>query len=83
LLFEDVYAAFVERDPQTATAFRSHRPGKWLADLFELARQRLQDAGVDAVHGGKLCTYSEPERFFSHRRDKRSGRMAALIWRSD
>ena len=80
---KDVYSAFVEHDPQAATAFRSHRPGKWLADLFMLARQRLQNSGVNAIYGGALCTYNEPARFFSHRRDKVSGRMAALIWRSD
>jgi len=47
-----------------------------------LARQRLNNAGVKAIYGGTLCTYSDPARFFSHRRDKVSGRMAALIWRS-
>jgi YfiH family protein len=78
----DVYSAFVEQDSQAAAAFRPHRPGKWLADLFMLARQRLNNAGVDAVFGGTLCTFSEPARFFSHRRDRISGRMAALIWRS-
>lgn len=79
---DDVYSAFVDRDTRAAAAFRSHTPGKWLADLFQLARQRLQDAGVDSVYGGTLCTYNDPARFFSHRRDKVSGRMAALIWRS-
>jgi YfiH family protein len=79
---EDVYSAFVKRDARAAVAFRSHKPGKWFADLFELARQRLNNAGVSAISGGTLCTYSDPVRFFSHRRDKVSGRMAALIWRS-
>ncbi len=78
----DVYSAFVDRDPQAAIAFRSLRPGKWFADLFMLSRQRLQSAGVNAIFGGVLCTYSEPARFFSHRRDRVSGRVAALIWRS-
>jgi len=36
--------------------------------------------GLSAIHGGEWCTFSDPERFFSHRRDGRSGRMAALIW---
>jgi purine-nucleoside/S-methyl-5'-thioadenosine phosphorylase / adenosine deaminase len=76
----DVRDAFIGADPAAEGAFRAHLPGKWLADLFNLARQRLARAGVDEVHGGGLCTYSDPTRFFSHRRDKVSGRMAALIW---
>ena len=80
---EDVYSAFVDHDARAAAAFRLHKPGKWFADLFMLARQRLNNSGVEAIFGGTLCTYSDPARFFSHRRDKVSGRMAALIWRSD
>jgi len=57
-----------------------HKPGKWLADLFALARQRLVAVGVNQIHGGRLCTFSDSRRFFSHRRDKVTGRMAALIW---
>lgn len=76
----DVRDAFIAMDPAAANAFRAQGSGKWLADLFLLARQRLARAGVTAVYGGGLCTYSDPARFFSHRRDKVSGRMAALIW---
>ena len=76
----DVRDAFIAIDPAAADAFRAHGPGKWLADLFLLARQRLARAGVSDVYGGGLCTYSDPTRFFSHRRDRVSGRMAALIW---
>ncbi len=54
-------------------------PGKWLADLYFLARQKLQRCGVQAISGGHWCTFSEPERFFSFRRDKVTGRMAAVI----
>jgi hypothetical protein len=79
----EVRDAFVAVDPAAAGAFRPHKPGKWLADLFELARQRLATAGVSSVFGGGQCTYSDPARFFSHRRDKVSGRMAALIWIED
>lgn len=78
----DVRDAFIEPDAGADAAFVAHRPGKWLADLFALTRRRLHAAGVDSVHGGGLCTVSDPERFFSHRRDKVSGRMAALIWLS-
>ena len=76
----DVRDAFIAINPAAADAFHAQRPGKWLADLFLLARQRLARAGVSDVYGGGLCTYSDPKRFFSHRRDKVSGRMAALIW---
>jgi YfiH family protein len=76
----EVRDAFIAIDPAAETAFRAHGPEKWLADLFLLARQRLARAGVNNVFGGGLCTYSDPTRFFSHRRDKVSGRMAALIW---
>jgi len=78
---DEVRAAFVERDPQAADAFQRYRQEKWLADLFTLARQRLHSVGVSAIYGGGVCTYSDPVRFFSHRRDKISGRMAALIWK--
>jgi YfiH family protein len=79
----DVRDAFVACDPAARLAFRPHKPGKWLADLFSLARQRLARSGVLNVYGGGLCTYSNPARFFSHRRDRTSGRMAALIWIED
>lgn len=80
---DEVREAFIAIDESAAAAFRPHTPGKWLADLFLLARQRLARAGVSNVYGGGLCTYSDPARFFSHRRDKISGRMAALIWIAD
>jgi YfiH family protein len=79
---EDVYDAFVTHDAGAMAAFRPHFSRKWFADLFELARMRLLRKGVSSIHGGNDCTVSDPMRFFSHRRDKVSGRMAALIWRS-
>lgn len=64
--------------------FRPGRTGRWLCDLPGLARDRLQALGVGAVSGGEWCTASDPERFFSHRRDApRTGRMAALVWLGD
>lgn len=77
---EEVRAAFLDRDIRGSVAFTATRPGHWHVDLFELARQRLQAVGVDRVFGGGLCTISDPHRFFSHRRDGRTGRMASLIW---
>lgn len=78
----DVRDAFLACDTGAASAFAPHTHGKWLADLFQLARRRLLQAGVDRVYGGDQCTFSRPDRYFSHRRDKVSGRMGAFIWRT-
>lgn len=77
---EEVRAAFVDPDPAAATCFVATRPGHWLVDLYALARRRLAAAGVTAVSGGDLCTISDPQRFYSYRRDGRTGRMASLLW---
>ncbi|HXF67582.1 MAG TPA: peptidoglycan editing factor PgeF [Burkholderiales bacterium] len=79
----EVREAFLAREPAADAAFEPCAPGKWLADLFLLARQALRRAGVTEVYGGGLCTYSDPGRFFSYRRDRTTGRMAALIWREE
>jgi hypothetical protein len=60
--------------------FQALRPGKWLANLPLLARDRLGGAGVMRVRGGNWCTVESPSRFFSYRRDRATGRMAALVW---
>jgi len=80
---QDVFAAFTVHNPHAITAFIPTRRGHWRVDLYTLARQRLLTAGLRAKHiyGGELCTISDPQRFYSHRRDARSGRMASLIWR--
>jgi len=80
---QDVFAAFTGQDPQAGGAFTSSRSGHWRVDLYALARQRLCAAGIvhAQIHGGGLCTICDPQRFYSHRRDARSGRMATLIWR--
>lgn len=77
----DVRDAFLARATENGDAFTPHRPGKWLADLYALARRALAGTGVRAVYGGGFCTFSESHRFFSYRRDRTTGRMAALIWR--
>ena len=77
---EEVFNAFVSRDAGASAAFAPTRPGHWNVDLYALARRRLAAVGVTDVHGGGLCTISDPARFFSHRRDRRSGRMATLAW---
>jgi YfiH family protein len=77
---EEVRAAFLAHDADAASAFVPNARGRWQADLYGLARQRLQAAGVAAISGGGFCTFAEPARFFSYRRDGRCGRMAALAW---
>ena len=76
----EVREAFVAVDPRADGAFKPHTPGKYMADLYALARQRLARAGVSAVSGGGFCTYHDSARFFSYRRAKASGRMGAFVW---
>ena len=78
---EEVRAAFIAADEGAAAAFIANARGRWQADLAALARRRLTALGVASIHGGSWCTYGDPGRFFSYRRDGRCGRMAALIWR--
>ena len=77
---DEVRSAFVAADATTAAAFKPALPGKWLADLYLLARLRLAMQGVTRVYGGDFCTLSDADRFFSFRRDGQTGRMASLIW---
>ena len=78
---DEVHRAFLNRDPDDDDAFVPSSSGRWLANLADLARRRLSRCGVCAVHSASECTYSDPQRFFSHRRDGPTGRMATLIWR--
>ena len=80
---DEVRDAFVAADPEAEQAFVPAAAGKWLCDIYLLARQRLQRAGVSAISGGGECTVSEAARFFSYRRDGVTGRMASLIWLAD
>ena len=77
----EVRAAFVADHPAAAAAFRAGAGDRWFADIYRLARLRLERAGVTDVHGGGRCTFRESETFFSYRRDGVCGRMATLIWR--
>jgi hypothetical protein len=77
---DEVRAAYVAENSAAAAAFKPATPGKWLADIYLLARQRLAGQGVERIYGGSFCTVSDPERFFSYRRDGQTGRMAAMIW---
>ena len=78
---DEVRHAFVAPDAEAAAAFvPGGTAGKWFADLYMLARQRLARLGTTRVFGGGFCTHGEADRFFSHRRDRVTGRMASLIW---
>ena len=76
----EVRTAFVAAASGAAPAFQPTANGKWLADIYLLARLRLQEQGVERVFGGDLCTMTEADRFFSYRRDGQTGRMASMIW---
>lgn len=78
----EVRDAFLQSHPDDHVAFAARPSGKWLADLYVLAKMRLQRSGVYAIHGGEFCTFQDP-RFFSYRRDGQTGRMASLIWLED
>jgi len=81
----DVRTAFVQNDPKAQALFTPCGSNKWMANLQGLARLRLTALGVTQVFGNDgsrdWCTVSQPSRFFSHRRDGVSGRLAACIWR--
>jgi polyphenol oxidase len=76
---DEVRSAFVARQAQAASAFVPGENGKWLADIYQLARLRLLALGIERVYGGDLCTYTD-ERFYSYRRDGVTGRMGTIIY---
>ncbi|MAM53228.1 MAG: multi-copper polyphenol oxidoreductase [Marinobacter sp.] len=78
----EVRDAFLDHDPKAVHAFRGEgaRPGHFMADIYALATLRLNHLGVSNVTGGGLCTVKDSDRFFSYRRDGRTGRMATLVW---
>jgi hypothetical protein len=76
----EVRTAFLELDAGNADCFQPSPAGRWLADLYELARRQLRALGVSAVYGGDYCTFGDSKRFFSYRREHPTGRMATLIW---
>ncbi|TKI08909.1 purine nucleoside phosphorylase YfiH [Martelella alba] len=75
----EVRAAFLAQDRRAGAAFRA-RGDKYLADLYHLARLRLNACGVHRIYGGDRCTMTESDLFFSYRRDGVTGRMASLVW---
>ena len=77
---EEVRDVFVNSLPMSADAFQQNRQGRYLADIYLLARLRLRNMGVNCVFGGDYCTYTDAQRFYSYRRDDTTGRQASLIW---
>ena len=77
---EEVYHAFTKGDVEAKESFTSVSEQHWLFDIYRLAKLRLKRLGVKQIYGGEHCTFSEPEQFFSYRRDDVTGRMASLIW---
>ena len=76
----EVREVFINQLPEAAEAFvPSDNAGKFMADIYLLARLRLAERGVTAVYGGGFCTVTDP-RFFSYRRAARTGRFASLVW---
>lgn len=76
----DVRSACLQMEPEASECFRPTAGDHWLADLRGLVRRGLQRQGVHAIHGEEVCVHEKQDLFFSHRRDGRTGRMAALIW---
>jgi polyphenol oxidase len=78
---QEVFDAFTQQHPASSTAFTPHIPGKYWADLYALARLRLQGQGVHQIYGGEYCTHTQEDLFFSYRREgAKTGRMATMIW---
>jgi len=79
---DEVRSAFVQENPRADEAFKISLSGKWLADIYQLARIQFAELGIDQIHGGNYCTVTDLRRFYSYRRDgAATGRMASLIWR--
>ena len=84
----EVRAQFRAKNAQAELAFKkcskNQEQDKWLADIYKIATQRLNNLGITQIYGGGIdqdfCTFSQKQQFFSFRRDGHTGRMATLIW---
>jgi polyphenol oxidase len=77
----EVREQFIAKDAKAELAFKKHGD-KYLADIYQIATQRLNSLGVTQIYGGGCCTFTEKENFFSFRRDGATGRMATIVWLS-
>lgn len=78
----EVRNAFINKSAKFSYAFKNHAQGKYLADIYQIARILLTEAGVLQIYGGQYCTVTDKDRFFSYRRDGQTGRMATMIWKT-
>ena len=79
---DDLRLAYIAKDQKYAHYFqRTPQRGKWLCDLYGIARYQLTSAGIAAIYGGNRCTFNESTQFFSYRREGVTGRMASMIWK--
>jgi hypothetical protein len=76
---DEVRQVFLSHDPNAVACFEANTRGRWQADLYGLARQRLHAAGVSDVSGGGFCTYIDDDRFYSYRRNPDCGRMVSFV----
>ncbi len=76
---DEVRAAFLAVNEQADVCFEANRRGRWQADLYGLARQRLHRAGIKSIYGGGFCTHTDSDRFFSFRRNSDCGRMTSFV----
>ncbi len=76
----EVREAFLAQDAAASEGFTASPSGRWLADIYQLARRRLTGLGVHSIYGGGFCTFTDAASFYSYRRDGATGRMASLIW---
>lgn len=76
----EVRQLFLKKYQIHENAFKSIAEDKFLADIYQIARNILIQNGVERIFGGRFCTYSDSEQFYSYRRDGITGRMATLIW---
>ena len=81
---EEVLAQFSTHNSNAVLAFKKdeNNEGKYFADLYELAKQRLYILGINNIFGGEHCTFCENEIFFSYRKEKETGRILSVIWNS-
>ncbi|EKT59443.1 purine nucleoside phosphorylase YfiH [Providencia sneebia] len=78
----EVREAFINQSNELAGGFTAYGD-KFLADIYFLARKKLQRMGLTSIYGGSFCTVTDKNRFFSYRREGKTGRMASLIWIND
>lgn len=78
----DVKEQFEFADPKARDAFKliNQTEQKYLADLYLIAKQRLNALGITKIFGGDYCTFTEQDKFYSYRRENITGRMASMIW---